>query len=50
VTPDLSLTTLVVLTGVSSLIVGLAEVVLALVLRSMAAKGAETAAGRELPV
>ena len=32
-TPDLSLTTLVVMTGVSSLIVGVAEVVLALVLR-----------------
>jgi uncharacterized membrane protein HdeD (DUF308 family) len=50
VTPDLSLKTLVILTGVSSLIVGLAEVVLALVLRSMAAKGAKAAAGRELPV
>jgi uncharacterized membrane protein HdeD (DUF308 family) len=35
--PDLSLATLVVITGVSSLVVGLAEVVLALVLRRTAA-------------
>ncbi|MCA2211455.1 HdeD family acid-resistance protein [Jidongwangia harbinensis] len=35
--PDLSLTTLVVLTGVSSLLVGLSEVVLALFLRRTAA-------------
>jgi uncharacterized membrane protein HdeD (DUF308 family) len=37
--PDVSLATLVILTGVSSLVVGLAEVVLALVLRRTAAAG-----------
>lgn len=39
VVPNLSLTTLVLLTGVSSLIVGIAEVVLALFLRNVAAAG-----------
>jgi uncharacterized membrane protein HdeD (DUF308 family) len=46
--PDLSLATLVILTGVSSLVVGLAEVVLALVLRRTAAKAAGGRTGVEL--